>query len=340
MSKMVSLLCCSSKYLVMYLADTGASSLTTACVSAGLAPFVFVIVVGRLYLGMHSLVDVVAGAVLGIIVPLLWRLIQDSVDEFIIHYENLEVFQTCLAVLLLHAYPVPEYRTPSYQYHTAFNGVVLGLLVGIHRTNLLFDHNSRPVLSFITLRSVFSLLKRLAVGYPIILLSKAVSKATAIHTVPVICALLGVPVTSTSYVSSLTPSYVDISSLRSSSDNNTLLLGKKDMPDHCRWGHEVVTMKKRSDGGLRRFEDGTDALAPDRPFCLQNSYSEDSQQQLAVAIKEGSNLTFLEELAARRPQHSTPLKYDVDIAIQFLSYIALGWAVVEVCPRLFHWLGI
>lgn len=37
-------------------------------------------------------------------------------------------FWATLSFLLLFAYPTPELPTPSYEYHTAFNGVALGIV--------------------------------------------------------------------------------------------------------------------------------------------------------------------------------------------------------------------
>lgn len=37
-------------------------------------------------------------------------------------------FWAALSFLLLFAYPTPEIPTPSFEYHTAFNGVALGIV--------------------------------------------------------------------------------------------------------------------------------------------------------------------------------------------------------------------
>lgn len=37
-------------------------------------------------------------------------------------------FWTTLSFFLLFAYPAPELPTPSFEYHTAFNGVALGIV--------------------------------------------------------------------------------------------------------------------------------------------------------------------------------------------------------------------
>jgi hypothetical protein len=37
-------------------------------------------------------------------------------------------FWATIAILLLFAYPTPELGTPSFEFHTAFNGVVFGIV--------------------------------------------------------------------------------------------------------------------------------------------------------------------------------------------------------------------
>ncbi|KAI3474503.1 hypothetical protein Pfo_029413 [Paulownia fortunei] len=71
----------------------------------------------RIYLGMHSLIDVIGGLALGLGILAIY-------------------------FLLLFAYPTPELPTPSFEYHTAFNGVALGVVTGIHQTFQQFHHEN------------------------------------------------------------------------------------------------------------------------------------------------------------------------------------------------------
>lgn len=48
-------------------------------------------------------------------------------------------FWAALSFLLLFAYPTPEFPTPSFEFHTAFNGVALGI---VSKTNLLLPFTS------------------------------------------------------------------------------------------------------------------------------------------------------------------------------------------------------
>lgn len=116
---------------------------------------------GRVYLGMHSLIDVVAGISFGLVIFAFWLMVHGYVDEFIISGQNGEhqnsnehlfsnvlelivhvdfmlfllficfsvtYFWASLSLLLSFAYPNPELPTPSFEYHTAFNGVAFGIV--------------------------------------------------------------------------------------------------------------------------------------------------------------------------------------------------------------------
>ena len=51
---------------------------------------------------------------------------------------SVTTFWAALSLLLLFAYPTPEFPTPSYEFHTAFDGVALGI-VSTH-CSLLVEH--------------------------------------------------------------------------------------------------------------------------------------------------------------------------------------------------------
>lgn len=47
-------------------------------------------------------------------------------------------FWAALSFLLLFAYPTPEIPTPSFEYHTAFNGVAFGIVSNLHSFKSIF----------------------------------------------------------------------------------------------------------------------------------------------------------------------------------------------------------
>lgn len=155
--------------------------------------------IGRIYLGMHSLIDVVFAAVLGSMILVIWFAVEERLDSFITSGKNVTSFWASLAFLLLFAYPTPELPTPSFEFHVAFNGVALGVVTGINRTFSEFHNEYVPKLFGPHLGTTM-FLKRIMIGLPIIIAVKFVSKALAKGLLPLICNLMGIPIKSSSYI--------------------------------------------------------------------------------------------------------------------------------------------
>ncbi|XP_015898899.1 lipid phosphate phosphatase delta [Ziziphus jujuba] len=167
--------------------------------------FVGLIGLGRIYLGMHSVVDIVGGLAFGMVILAFWLTVHPKIDEFVVSGQSVTTFWAALSLLLLFAYPTPEWPTPSFEYHTAFNGVALGIVSGVQQTYHQFHHEAVPRI-FTPQLSIPAFLGRMLVGIPTILLVKFCSKALAKWVLPVISNTLGIPIRSTSYVPALSAS--------------------------------------------------------------------------------------------------------------------------------------
>ncbi|KAG0464298.1 hypothetical protein HPP92_020367 [Vanilla planifolia] len=151
---------------------------------------------------MHSFIDVAAGITIGLVILAFWLVVDEHIDEFLTSGQNVVYFSVNLFFLMLFAYPTPEVPTPSFSYHTAFNGVAFGLVIGIQQTHLLTHSESIPLL-FSPELPLLVFVGRIATGIPAILLVKFSSRALAKWLLPVICNTLGIPVRSSCYVPSL-----------------------------------------------------------------------------------------------------------------------------------------
>uniref|UniRef100_A0A0C9RHC4 TSA: Wollemia nobilis Ref_Wollemi_Transcript_22202_1546 transcribed RNA sequence n=1 Tax=Wollemia nobilis TaxID=56998 RepID=A0A0C9RHC4_9CONI len=181
----------SNNYIDEYVQKTVASLLFVI--------LIFLVGLGRIYLGMHTLIDIVGGAALGTTILFFWLNVHETLDNFITSGKNVPSFWASLAFLLLFAYPTPELPTPSFEFHTAFNGVALGVVTGIHRTFNEFHHEDVPRLLGPHLGAmVFS--RRVIVGLPIIIAVKTFSKALAKRLLPLLSNLMGLPIKSSSYI--------------------------------------------------------------------------------------------------------------------------------------------
>ncbi|PHU22533.1 Lipid phosphate phosphatase delta [Capsicum chinense] len=198
---------CLSGFLLQYIlsytqnddAITGLSGLAIVCL------FVFFIAVGRIYLGMHSLIDIIGGLIIGLAILASWLSVHKYIDDFVVLGQNVSSFWAVLSFLLLFAYPTPQLPTPSFEFHTAFNGVALGIVIGVQQTYHQFHHESVPRV-FTPHLTVPAFLGRMIVGYPTILLVRFCSKALAKWMLPILANALGIPVRSSNYIPSLSVS--------------------------------------------------------------------------------------------------------------------------------------
>ncbi|MBA0740079.1 hypothetical protein Gogos_013301 [Gossypium gossypioides] len=236
---------CLSGFLVCYVLSYTQSedafvklgAVTLACLLVGFIGF------GRIYLGMHSLIDIIGGLVFGFMILAIWLSVHEYVDAFIVSGQNVTSFWAALSFLLLFAYPTPEFPTPSFEYHTAFDGVVFGIMknigmnkheigirenldawlsfkrrkltvsgadtvTGIQQTYHQFHHEAVPRI-FTSQLTIPIFLGRMLVGIPTILIVKFCSKALAKWILPVVSNTLGIPIKSTSYVPMLNGSATD-----------------------------------------------------------------------------------------------------------------------------------
>ncbi|KAF9592878.1 hypothetical protein IFM89_018458 [Coptis chinensis] len=191
---------CLSGYLLHYVFNYSQHDTASILVGFSLACLlVGLIVLGRIYLGMHSVIDVLGGLVIGLVILAIWLMVHDNVDSFVVSGQNVTSFWITLSFLLLFAYPTPELPTPSYEFHTAFDGVALGIVSGVQQTYHQFHHEGVPHIFSPTLGlKVF--LGRVLVGIPTILLVKFCSKALAKWILPVVSNTLSIPIKSSCYI--------------------------------------------------------------------------------------------------------------------------------------------
>ncbi|ONM10477.1 Lipid phosphate phosphatase delta [Zea mays] len=194
---------CLTGYLLHYILTFGEHGSVTVAAGLSLA-FLLVMLVGiaRIYLGMHSLTDVVAGIGFGVVILAFWLAVHDRVDAFVVSGENVATFWAGLSLLLCFAYPKPEFPTPSFEYHTAFNGVAFGIVYGIQQTYFHFHTPDAPVV-FSAELPLLTFAGRVLVGIPTILAVKFCSKALSKWLLPVVCSTLGIPTVSSCYVPAL-----------------------------------------------------------------------------------------------------------------------------------------
>ncbi|KVI08391.1 hypothetical protein Ccrd_013237 [Cynara cardunculus var. scolymus] len=152
-----------------------------------------------------GVVDIVSGLVLGLAILAFWLSIHDHVDNFVVSGQNVTSFWAALSLLMLFAYPTPEFPTPSFEYHTAFTGVALGIVTGVQQTYEHFHHEQ--VARVFTPRLLMAAFAgRILIGIPTILVVKFCSKALAKWILPITANALGISIRSSGYVPALSGS--------------------------------------------------------------------------------------------------------------------------------------
>jgi membrane-associated phospholipid phosphatase len=104
--------------------------------------FVSIVALSRVYLGLHTPIDILGGAVAGLTVVTAYYTMQEAgilhrwvygVGDGLTRTAFAAAGFACLILLRLH--PTPESHTPSYEYSTSFIGVAFGVFCGTRARN-------------------------------------------------------------------------------------------------------------------------------------------------------------------------------------------------------------
>lgn len=96
-----------------------------------LAVYMFSIVFGRLYCGMHGFLDVVVGSTMGVGLAVVQWVYQREIDAYIYSDSLWPPIVTIVAVLLLvRVHPEPADSCPCFDDGVAFAAVVIGVEIG------------------------------------------------------------------------------------------------------------------------------------------------------------------------------------------------------------------
>ncbi|KAK1265967.1 hypothetical protein QJS04_geneDACA014607 [Acorus gramineus] len=195
---------CLSGYMLHYILTCTRESNSTIFTVAFAIVVSLVLLTGlaRIYLGMHSLIDVLAGVIIGLSILGFWLVVHGHIDDFVVSGQNVTSFWASLSLLLLFAYPKPEFPTPSFEYHAAFDGVAFGIISGVQQTYLQFHNEAVPRI-FSEQMPLPVFIGRVIVGIPAILIVKFCSKALSKWMLPVVCNTLGIPIRSSCYLPAL-----------------------------------------------------------------------------------------------------------------------------------------
>jgi len=94
---------------------------------------------GRLYLGVHTPLDLISGTVLGFAVLELWQLSEAAFFKLLLHDPRFPLHLLLFAFLLMRCYPMPSRYTDCYQSAGAWGGAWCGAMLA------LWQHGYQPL---------------------------------------------------------------------------------------------------------------------------------------------------------------------------------------------------
>ncbi|KAJ6036742.1 Dihydrosphingosine 1-phosphate phosphatase [Penicillium herquei] len=111
--------------------DSTVSPQTSLVLQAVTYLYVISIVLGRLYCGMHGMLDVVIGCILGALIGLAQYSFGPAFDDYILSASLTEILVVPIVILILvRIHPEPADDCPCFDDSVAFAGVTLGVDVG------------------------------------------------------------------------------------------------------------------------------------------------------------------------------------------------------------------
>lgn len=170
-------------YICHYLHDKELISDDTAILAYLMVTFwVLWIAFSRLYLGLHTPIDILGGAVAGLTVLTAFI----SLKPLINIWANremiwIEILLICLVLLRLH--PKPATPTPTFEFTTSFMGTCLGVMTGKCMYPAFYEEATNTSLT--SQHSILHIMKILVLGFMIVIMSKAVSKYLCHKILPV-----------------------------------------------------------------------------------------------------------------------------------------------------------
>lgn len=140
------------------------------------------LLLGRLYCGMHGLVDVLSGTLVGILTVFLRMLTKPFWDSKVLQHSSYwPLFIVGLYYSLIYFHPTPVEQCPCFEDTVAFIAVLMGLdLVGwtLASPTTSTDYSSHPVKLSVP-KSLSALVLRFLIGVPAVVLWKTLAKPLA-----------------------------------------------------------------------------------------------------------------------------------------------------------------
>lgn len=264
------------------------------------AAWVAWIALSRLYLGLHTPVDILGGALAGLTTVTCFTAIDPYLEEIIQKLTQIQmgIGVGLVSLILLRLHPKPPRYTPSFEFSTSFMGVLFGGMLGVNR--MYDDFYVSPIV----LKDVWGMVegggwgwggvhsynwwwwkkagRRLAIGFLLLIVCKEVSRAVFNALLPIV--YRGCPMA--------------IRKLWQPPVGNLY---------KCKTSPLLSSSSTRRGGSHRGTTTNVDR---------------------DTTAADNEDLLFLEGDESGKP-------WDVKITARFFSYAAIGLAACELAPRVF-----
>jgi sphingosine-1-phosphate phosphatase 1 len=146
------------------------------------------VIYGRLYLGMHSPIDIIGGILVAVFVLLCFVRLQDHIDEIVVSSSLFYRIVPTLITAQFTMHPQPTRRTPTFGYTVYFTSAVAGCMLGVHQFPHL--HSQSAVVATEMARGTifgvffwFWFIRRLVLGFSITFAIRSIGKRLALQLV-------------------------------------------------------------------------------------------------------------------------------------------------------------
>lgn len=183
--------CVMSFYIIYFLLERGLiSTYTGRCLYVASSGWIAFIAFSRMYLGMHTPIDVLGGMLGGVAVLNFYITVDDELEAFLLSAQSpsgelLRILTLLLAAaLVLRCHPKPVRNTPSFGDSSAFVAVTFGMSSGVSR--IYGKHLFKGLIwgSVLASGGAWAVLKRLGLGFVLVAANQTVAKRVALTIVP------------------------------------------------------------------------------------------------------------------------------------------------------------
>ncbi|KAI7823501.1 hypothetical protein BC939DRAFT_451177 [Gamsiella multidivaricata] len=350
-------------YLLSYLLISDWSIVAKILSIFSLGVYLFSVVFGRLYCGMHTKTDIMGGTVIGIVVWAAQWAFHDSIDALMTESSWKVIFAVVLGgIVLIQSIPETMDSCPCIDDGVTTMAVIMGVFPASQHFALsnyavsADGHNGivhyDPTLGFTEsiLRFVF--------GLAVVFTWRMVAKKILYIVLPPVYRYFNLP-SRTHFVPAKTygnlrrqpigrvPSVMDLQAL---ADSSIEIVGPQSTMDIHEQFSQSRSSKRLSMRNLPDYDIGTKEHFGLRPSQASKArqQTQESEVKTSLEVLDGDSLKSeceldeSEKIAMEKfeAEHPSWARFDVDIVIKTVVYAGIGWLAVDSIPIMFEYIGL